>query len=425
MTRLYGWLLALYALSVCFGDAFGPHPWVPIPLAVLLGSSILVGGSLFLKPRVRFTSGCFRLADLLLVAFVFTLGLSLLLSGEVEPTNIHHFLAYGVVVGVYYFFVKFLFAADDTYVTYASRIRTALALSVGLVSAYALLEFVDRNFVPLGVTRFVTFPGDEEPYIPIFLVFVRARGFMGESGLLALFLNVLGPISLVYVRDRWGRLAAAAFLVLTGGAFCVTLSAGGLVFLAVGLAAAVFMYVADRAFLFVPVRALLIVVSVLALMATALVTSPAEWLIPVTSKLALTDLSSGQERVQAWREALSVAAEHPLLGTGVGSTSVERGSGVISFYLTMLKEAGTVSLALILVFFALIFRRIMMLPSWNRFKYAYAVSFVAALCHYAIISDIWYPWLWLLCVFVTTEPHHAPVAELTGSRRSPAPVQST
>ncbi|OLC06451.1 MAG: hypothetical protein AUH42_05540 [Gemmatimonadetes bacterium 13_1_40CM_70_11] len=397
MTRLYGWLLALYALSVCFGDAFGPHPWVPIPLAVLLGSSILVGGSLFLKPRVRFTGGCFRLADLLLVAFVFTLGLSLLLSGEVEPTNIHHFLAYGVVVGVYYFFVKFLFAADDTYVTYASRIRTALALSVGLVSAYALLEFVDRNFVPLGVTRFVTFPGDD----------------------------VLGPISLVYVRDRWGRLAAAAFLVLTGGAFCVTLSAGGLVFLAVGLAAAVFMYVADRAFLFVPVRALLIVVSVLALMATALVTSPAEWLIPVTSKLALTDLSSGQERVQAWREALSVAAEHPLLGTGVGSTSVERGSGVISFYLTMLKEAGTVSLALILVFFALIFRRIMMLPSWNRFKYAYAVSFVAALCHYAIISDIWYPWLWLLCVFVTTEPHHAPVAELTGSRRSPAPVQST
>ena len=109
----------------------------------------------------------------------------------------------------------------------------------------------------------------------------------------------------------------------------------------------------------------------------------------------------------------------------MGSTSVERGSGVISFYLTMLKEAGTVSLALILVFFALIFRRIMMLPSWNRFKYAYAVSFVAALCHYAIISDIWYPWLWLLCVFVTTEPHHAPVAELTGSRRSPAPVQST
>src|SRR2546428_807099 len=58
MTRLYGWLLALYALSVCFGDAFGPHPWVPIPLAVLLGSSLLVGGSLFLKPRVRFTGGC-------------------------------------------------------------------------------------------------------------------------------------------------------------------------------------------------------------------------------------------------------------------------------------------------------------------------------------------------------------------------------
>jgi hypothetical protein len=76
----------------------------------------------------------------------------------------------------------------------------------------------------------------------------------------------------------------------------------------------------------------------------------------------------------------------------------------------MLKEAGLPSLMLIIAFLAAVFREILLLPRWDAYKYAYAASFTAAVCHYAIVSDIWYPWFWLLCIFVI------------GQRRVPGPA---
>ena len=81
------------------------------------------------------------------------------------------------------------------------------------------------------------------------------------------------------------------------------------------------------------------------------------------------------------------------------------GEGVISFYLTMLKEAGVPGLALVVAFLLAVFRRILALPRADAYKYVYGASFVAVVCHYAVISDFWYPWLWLLCVFIVT---HSP-----------------
>jgi hypothetical protein len=47
-----------------------------------------------------------------------------------------------------------------------------------------------------------------------------------------------------------------------------------------------------------------------------------------------------------------------------------------------------------------VFRQILALPRDDAYKYAYGASFVAVACHYAVVSDVWYPWLWLLCVFI-------------------------
>src|SRR5207244_11262844 len=59
----------------------------------------------------------------------------------------------------------------------------------------------------------------------------------------------------------------------------------------------------------------------------------------------------------------------------------------------LLKEAGLPSLLLIVAFLCAVFHEILVLPRRDPYKYAYAASFVAAACHYAVISDIWYPWL--------------------------------
>src|SRR5213083_1864194 len=90
MRRIFGSVLLLYALLICFGDAFKPHPWVPIPLGVLLLGVVLAAWSALLAPRIRLDHGFFRSFDLLLLAYVIDLGLSLLVSGRIESKNVHH-----------------------------------------------------------------------------------------------------------------------------------------------------------------------------------------------------------------------------------------------------------------------------------------------------------------------------------------------
>src|SRR5207247_76944 len=110
--------LPLYTLLGCFGDAFKLHPWLPRPLVLLLGGVVAAGWAALLAPRIRLERGFFRPFDLLLVAYVLELGVSLLFSGSIDVKNINHLVAYTTVVALYYFFVKFLFAAAGTWAHY-------------------------------------------------------------------------------------------------------------------------------------------------------------------------------------------------------------------------------------------------------------------------------------------------------------------
>ena len=400
MRRVLGSVLLLYTLLICFGDAFKLHRWVPVPSAVLILGVVAVVWSAMLVHRIRLDRSFFRAFDLFLLAYILDLGLSLLFSGRIELKNINHLVAYTTVVGLYYLFVKFLFAADNTYARNESRLRTALALSVLLASTYTILEFIDINITPLGVTSLVRFPAELAGYRPLFMVFIRARGFMGESAMLALFLNTFVPMSFVHVRRTFGAIPAVLLLVVAAGAFAVTFSVGALVFLAVGLLVSLGMYVYDRGVAFVPLQRAVVLMCLLVVVGVVAVQLPGELWGEIGAKLTLTDPSSGYDRMRHWSDAAPAAVEHPFLGTGIGSTSAESGSGVVSFYLTMLKEAGVPSLILIVAFLVAVFREIWRLPRWDAYKYVYAASFAAAVCHYAIISDIWYPWFWLLCIFV-------------------------
>lgn len=363
----------------------------------------MVAWALLLRPRVRLATGAFGPADLLLVAFVLSLGLTLLASTHVARKNVNHFVAYCVVIGAYYFFVKFLFTVEDSYAHYGARVRSAVAASVLLVSAYAVVEFLDANFFQAGLTSLVRFPDEQQSYRATFLVFTRARGFMVESGFLALFLNAMAPMSFVHLRLTRGLHVATAFGLVTLAAFVATFSVAGLTFLALGVLAAVLMFVYDRAVVLVPLRSttLLGLGAVAALLLA--VALPGQVWTPIVAKLTLSDLSSGSTRLDLWTDAVSVALEHPFVGTGIGSTSRDTGAGVISFYLTILKEAGVVTAVLIVFFLGSVCRRIVLLPATHPYKYAFALSFVAAVGHYAVMSDIWYPWLWFLCAVVAWE----------------------
>ena len=169
---------------------------------------------------------------------------------------------------------------------------------------------------------------------------MRARGFEGESAFLALYLNIFAPSSFVWVRARHGRLAALAFLACAAGAFAVTFSAAGATGLVIGLCAGILLYVTDHGFAGLPLRNVALAVAVATLAIGAAAKAPEQVRLALWNKVTFAGGSSANKRLAAWKEAFPVAEESPFLGTGVGSTSQETGEGVISFYLTMLKEAG-------------------------------------------------------------------------------------
>src|SRR5206468_5710212 len=169
-------------------------------------------------------------------------------------------------------------------------------------------------------------------YRPICMVFVRVSGFRGVTVTLSLYLDVYVLMSLVYLRGRLGTMPALLFLVVAAGAFGATFSAAGLLFICVGLLVALGLYVYDRGVVFVPLRWTIVLGCVAVLVGTVAVRVPGEVWSDIGAKLTLTDPGSGWERVRNWSAAAPLAAAHPFLGTGIGSTSVETGTGVVSLY---------------------------------------------------------------------------------------------
>lgn len=394
-----GRILLVFGVLLSFGDAFALGPWLPLPLVWLLGSVPVLVWWLVVAGPTRRAPGLITGADAALFALLLALIAGAVLAPRFGQKNFNHVLAFGTTAGLYYAFVKLLLVAGDERARNADRLRTGAALSLALVSAYGCFEFLDVNVLHTGIVTFVRISAGGGEYRPLFLDWIRVRGFEAESGFLALFINLIAPLALVHVRRRLGLAASIALGAVTAVAWALTFSVGGLVSLAVGLAVAAASALRRR----LTPRRLLTVLAVVAVVAAVAVTLPSTFVAPILGKVTLSNVSSGQERVERWRQAVAEFPEHPLLGEGLGATSAERGTGVISLYLLLLKEGGILSLGLFVGFLGLVFARVLRLRDGHPYRYAYLGGLVAGATHYALVSDFWYPWLWVLCALIVTE----------------------
>lgn len=402
MRRVAGGVLVVFAASLSFGDAFAPHPWVPLPMLVLLSGLAVAGLAAARVPATRVWPGYFGVGDLLLVGFVVLLIAGVLLSTRPYGKNFNHAIAYLSVVGLFAFGLRGLFALDGAGLWARDRLLLALSLTTVMVAALALVEFADVNFLHLGLTRLIWFPRRLADYNPQFYIFTRARGLEAESGFLALYLNLFGPLAIVVLRQRLGAWPAAAAAACLAGGFLVTFSAAGGAALALGAVAAGLAFLGDRRLFRLRVLPLLLAMAGVVLVVGAFAVAPPEVREALRAKLTLASGASAGERVRAWTAALDVAGRHPWLGVGVGTTSATSGTGVISLYLTIIKEAGVLALALFLGYLGLVAGQAIALPA-SGVKYALLAGLVAGAVHYAVIANIWYPWLWMLVALVTNE----------------------
>ncbi len=395
----FGIGIILYLLTIPFSDVFAIHKWLPLYLVVLLPLIATYMAALLLSPQMAIIK--LVPEDGLFLLFLTVLCFSTVIHTEwIDDYSLPHISSYFVTIACYYLFFRLIISAAK--VRIASMI-TALAIGVVAVSIVGIYEFIVRNVSSdWGVLDLPGRASGREDYVAAYLGVFRSRSFMAESGLMALYLELIAPIVIFSLAERrkWG--VAAVLSVLTMLGLFATVSVAALISLGFGLLVAilVFVYVKPERIKFV--LAATLVFFLIGLWAAENQVVDGGAVSSVASKVTLKggDASS-RDRLERWSKALKQSYDSPLIGYGAGSFKAmkfEIEGGVVSFWLQVMFEGGAVALMALLSGYTLIFRRALLLP-FSR-KYGYIISLSAGFVHYAVISDYWKPWVWLVLAMV-------------------------
>lgn len=396
--------ILMYTITISFSHAYAIYKYLPLPMIILLISAISIIIILFSLQSIKYYDKLFGLYDLWIILFLFWVALSLLVALQTEQKNINHLIALFAVVGMYYFFIKLLLSISYALPHSPAYHNKFLIYPFFLTSIFICLEFIDANFIDLNLRSVVVYAEDIKEYSPLYArMFYRARGFTSESGNLALFLNIFSPLVVAYflVRKQYAYLVFS--LILYTVALLLSFSAAGIFFIFMGAAVSVVVYLWDHKIIDVSLKAVIFVSLISLLWITIFTVIPDEYMLPIKYKITFSESSSVKNRLERWADAVESFKQYPLFGTGIGSTSAKRSTGVISFYLLLLKEAGLIAFTLFICFVLSMFCKVLTMPKTFNYKYGYTVSFVAGVGHYIVISDFWLPWIWFLFAIISCD----------------------
>ena len=403
-------LAVVYLYFFPLTAAFALHRWLPLSLAVLLGAlAIWVCRLLLGVELLRFI---WTPSDLCLALFLSLVCLSAFVNADhLVQKHSNHLAALTLVLALYFVFARHLLS----YLAAATLNRHLLA-SFLLFSAAGLLDFLDGNFLHLGIRDLIRYPAGYSVGADAG-VFLRAKGLMVEPGYYGWYLNSIGLLVLGAFATRWWSLLLAAWYLISLG---LTVSTTAFIFLAVAVGVGAFVAVVWgvlylwRAGAAGPMRrgrgpvvALLAGAAIvgglwLGLRGNRLDDARAVELLvgeTLSGRLRL-EASSAEDRTVRYRRALAQFGEAPFFGRGLGDTSAGGDeSGLISFYLTLLAECGLPALLAFVAFLAFLLLPVLRPPPRRALlapRLGLIMAFVAAAGHFALVTGYSESWPWLV-----------------------------
>lgn len=368
--------------------------------------TLSISGATF--PR-RLYSG----SDVLIVFALIWLALNTVLLPN--DKSINFLLAYFYIFGVGYLCLKPLLYKNISIKTF---LRTNY-YAVMFVAAFAIVELclalfssiVIQDYLPRVTPTGATYLG--------FLL--RSYGLSVEPTNLALYFNTLGPFALYYVWNVMGGRFPIKLMVsaIMASGLIVTFSASGYFFFAFALmvvtvlkygrqilsvlvsrynAPAKGWFSQNVIFKFTTLMMACFVIIVVVTSVPIMANSAKYYLTPIYNKITFKNAGSVSgsvsDRTGLWTKSLNEVYEAPLFGSGLGFYSAnDRGSSV-NWYLFLAAETGIVTVILFVLFLLSVFFTI--IKSNVAMKYYYLFGFVAASGHFATISTIQDPFLWIL-----------------------------
>lgn len=403
-------LIYLCCLSLTSAFAITSTVTVPVFLSLIIvalfffGEILNKGRSLTIEPD-----------DLVLFLFLICVYFSFFINNNQFRSNkpFNHLVAYSYIIIINFYFLKNIYF--NLYKKYGEVfLRSsygAICLGLFITCAFGLAEFWLKNFQGIEVDKYIPRPAVTD-YEPIALTsFIRLRSFVEESGHLAYFIEVFGPLSLYYSKNR--KIFFYPLLIVLSTCFLLTFStAGWLIVTFTGIFLTLWNINPNNLTKRIPINFQKIAkyTSVLVIILVVLIFNfqVIKYISSVLNEIIVLKVNqsgSAEDRTARFAEGLNALAQSNLIRISFGNgpavydtLNFSRG-GTILLYLTYALESGLFGLSLFLIFCVLITYKVTKLKN-RQLRFALLFGLLCSFLHFFIISNYWYPWFWILAIII-------------------------
>ena len=293
------------------------------------------------------------------------------------------------------------------YNTYKRIILKMILLSTVCLCIFIIYEFITRNFYP---NIFIDLPrtgsNGNNIYDPIFLgKYIRARGFMEESGHASLFLEFSVPLSLYYLDKYSNKKFKSLFIVLVLISSFFINSAINISFILVLSCIYIFYNILNT-----NIKNWIKMIIILILMGGTIklnILGIQDSIIYLINKANISNSvsydSSASERMEILNTGLNIVKNNPLIGIGSHNMDlygIEMNTS-LNLYIDIFISSGIFGFIYFIIYLLIKLKKIFSMKS--DMKVYLSLSFIMLCIHYCIITNFWYPWLWILIAIIDGE----------------------
>jgi hypothetical protein len=318
--------------------------------------------------------------DALLLYFILVL---LFLSIFTPVTNVNYIATYAFI------FVFFMSIITNNYWIQSQYSSSILRINsyISVWSVFFLLfVYILKVYYLIDLTEIL--PKLKDGHAIYLGGISRNYGFSSEPGSLSFYVETVLLYGVYYFVVHISKSILFSLLIslLFTLLLVTTFSAGSFASLALSITVYGLLTIRQRSIYF---NSMFLIIFILFMLMFFYGTNLTEGII---EKITLGQTESSVGRMEKWMLALDVIPNAIFVGIGLGQTTVIYDGSFLSYYITLISETGIFPILIILTYFLLSYIRIFK----HRCSNFILIPLGAGIIHLAIISTIYYPYVFIL-----------------------------
>src|SRR5260221_712994 len=398
--------IGLFVIFSPFTAYFAISPWLRLPVMLILFVYIIFLIKIVLQKKIsrNFIFGI-NTVDILLLLLLISIMISLSFNG-INSKGVNHVFAYTFTFLILFIGLKKIIDFEGIGYFFILKMLAITSLLCGVI---IISDWILVNFLSIGFREYFVKVDNRIANMLYYSkgYFISVGGVAEEPGSMALLLNIISPLGLLY----WKLREKYVYFLLSLGIYLLSLfflfSVTGLVSVSCSVAFLALLKLAGKGARWRAKRGIFILTCCFlfscAVIGTLYAIRNRDLLVQqmqeIKAKILLNDQDvSANARTETWQNALNDWRRSPIWGNGPGNSMKLYDTGYHSVYLTLLADTGVVSLTLFLLFVLMQFREVLLVG--GKYRSYLFIALFSSLIHFAVVGDFYHVqfWIMLICI---------------------------